>query len=176
MELLDLCPLETWIELEDAIYERSRFNPAIYDTQGIRIHRNHRWPNRLCPEIKAVPKGQSFICAVAHMNLANMARQNRQPVIEECDAGLLKLLVPIFVHDTYLGSAGGCGLIFEEGEVDTFLVNKIAGLDEDRVEKLAAEVPSITLQQGQALAEFIQERVDRIVADFLAHENRGSGR
>lgn len=176
MDLLDLCPLETWTALEDEIYRRSQLNPAVYNTEGIRIQPNHRWPNRLCPEIKAVPKGQSFICAVAHMNLANMARQDRRPVIEECDAGMVKLVVPIFVQDTFLGAAGGCGRVFEEGEVDTFLVNKVTGLEEDRVEELAGGVPSITMEKAQELAAFIQGRVDRIVGDYLARARAGSGR
>jgi ligand-binding sensor protein len=76
MELVDLCPLETWAALEDEIYERSGLNPAVYDIAGVRINPRPRWPNRLCPEIKANPKGQSFICATAHMNMANQARQS----------------------------------------------------------------------------------------------------
>lgn len=174
MELLDLCSLETWSVLEDDIFKRSQLNPAVYNTDGIRIQQNHRWPNRLCPEIKATPKGQSFICATAHMNLANMAKQSRRPVIEECDAGLVKLVVPIFVNDTFLGAAGGCGRIFDEGEVDTFLVNKMTGLEEERVERLAEGVPSISMQKAQELADFIQQRIARIVDDYLARTQKGS--
>ncbi|MFO7715404.1 PocR ligand-binding domain-containing protein [Desulfosarcina sp.] len=173
MELLDLCPLETWTTLEDEIYSTSQLNPAVYNTKGIRIHRSHRWPNRLCPEIKSIPKGQSFICATAHMNLANTAKNTRRPVIEECDAGMVKLLVPVIVDDTYLGSVGGCGKIFEGGEVDTYLVNKITGMEEDKVEALAGEVPSITMEHARELADFIQGRIGGIVSAFL---DRGRGR
>ena len=176
MELLDLCPLETWTALEDEIYSASQLNPAVYNTKGIRIHRNHRWPNRLCPEIKAIPKGQSFICATAHMNLANMAKNSRRPVIEECDAGMVKLLAPVIVDDAYLGSVGGCGKILEGGEVDTYLVNKITDMEEDKVEALAAEVPSITMEHAQELADFIQGRIDEIVGAFLDRERNRSGR
>lgn len=175
MELTDICALETWAALENEIYERSGLNPAVYNTQGIRINSNHRWPNRLCPEIKAVPKGQSFICATAHMNLANMARDSRQPVIEECDAGMVKLVVPIFVNGTYLGTAGGCGMILDGGEVDTFLVNKITDLEEETIEQLSEGMPAIAMQAAQALAEFVQQRIDGIVSDYMAHQDNRSG-
>lgn len=168
MELLDVCPLETWVSLENDIYERSGLNASVYDTAGIRINAGHRWPNRLCPEIKATSKGQSFICATAHMNIAIMAKESQAPVIEECDAGMLKLVVPIFVQDQFIGSAGGCGLLLDQGEVDSFLVNKITEIDEERVESLAQGIPALTMEKAQALAQFIQGRIEAIIQDCAA--------
>jgi ligand-binding sensor protein len=57
------------------------------------------------------------------MNYAGMARQSKTPVIGECDVGFLKLVVPVFVNDEFLGSIGACGLLLEDSEVDTFIVN-----------------------------------------------------
>lgn len=174
MELTDLCPLETWASLENEIFERSGLNSAVYNIHGIRISANPRWPNRLCPEIKASPKGQSFICATAHMNLANMAKTSRQPVIEECDAGMVKLVVPIFYDSTFLGAAGGCGLILDAGAVDTFLVNKIIGMEEERIEQLSEGIPSLAMQAAQTLAAVIQERIDGIIARYQTHHGQRS--
>ena len=56
---------------------------------------------RVCEYIKANDKGQSFICAVAHMNIAREAMETRTTVIEECDAGLVKLVNPVFVGDDF---------------------------------------------------------------------------
>lgn len=166
MELLDLCPIETWNALEDEIRGRSGLNAAIFNVKGIRIIPTAQWPNRLCPEIKANPKGQSFICATAHMNIANQARQDREPVIEECDAGMIKIVVPIFVEDTFVGAVSGCGLLLDDGEVDTFLVNKITDIEEDRLEELSDGMGAVTMAEAQALSLFIQERIEVIVADY----------
>lgn len=163
MELLDLCPLETWKALEEEIRDRSGLNAAVFNTKGIRIIPPQKWPNRLCPEIKADPKGQSFICATAHMNLANQARDSREPVIEECDAGMLKLVVPIYVEDEFIGAVSGCGLLLDDGEADTFLVNKITGIQEERVEELAAGMAALSLNDAMQLCRFIQERVEAVV-------------
>ena len=73
MELTDLLPLEKWAELETEIHARSGLESNVFNTDGIRITDNKVWVNRLCPAIKATDKGQAFICAVAHMNLAAMA-------------------------------------------------------------------------------------------------------
>jgi len=163
MELLDLCPLETWKAFEEEIRERSGLNAAVFDTKGVRIIPPVKWPNRLCPEIKADPKGQSFICATAHMNLANQARQSREPVIEECDAGMLKLVVPIYVKDEFVGAVSGCGLLLDDGEADAFLVNKITGMPEERVEELAEGTGALSMNEAEALCRLIQERVQDIV-------------
>jgi hypothetical protein len=78
---------------------------------------------------------------------------------------MLKLVVPIFVQDQFIGSAGGCGLLLDQGGVDSFLVNKITEIDEERVESLAQGIPALTREQAQELAQFIQRRIDAIVQD-----------
>lgn len=168
MKLVDILPLEQWEILEQEIQEMSGLNASVFNIDGIRITKNQKWPNSLCPEVKANPKGQSFICAVAHMNLANEAMQTRGSIIEECDAGLLKLLVPIFVGEQFLGAVGACGLLLDEGEVDTFLVNKITGIQEERLESLAQDVPSITRAKAEELNEFVRARVAKIISDYQA--------
>ncbi|MFC1817043.1 PocR ligand-binding domain-containing protein [Thermodesulfobacteriota bacterium] len=163
MNLIEIAPLEKWIELEKDIYQRSGLDVNVFDIQGHRISDFKNWANRLCPEIKAVDKGQSFICAPAHMNIAIQAMRSKQPAIEECDAGLLKMVVPIFIEEEFIGAVGACGLLLDDGAVDSFLVNKITGIDEDRVVDLSRGIPSITTQKAKALSNYITERLSRIV-------------
>ncbi len=138
----------------------------MFDTKGIRISDYKQWANRLCPAIKATDKGQSFICAVAHMNIAAQAMQTKKTVIEECDAGLVKLVVPIFANDEFIGAVGVCGVLLDDGEIDSFLINKITEIDEDEVESLSDDIKSITTDRAEAMGKYIQERIDRITGDF----------
>ena len=108
MNPMDILPVEKWIELEMEINKRSNLNASVFDANGIRITDFKKWANRLCPVVKANEKGQSYICAVAHQNAANLAEKTRDAAIIECDAGLVKVVVPIFVNDEFLGVAGGC--------------------------------------------------------------------
>lgn len=171
MELLDLCPLETWQSLEDEIRKRSGLNAAVFNIEGIRIIPTEHWPNRLCPEIKANSKGQSFICATAHMNIALLAKDAAAPVIEECDAGLIKLVVPIFVGEEFVGAVSGCGMLLDDGEADTFLVHKITDMDESYLEELSADLPAISMEKAQELGRFIQGQIERIVAEYQENQN-----
>ncbi|MFZ0614387.1 MAG: PocR ligand-binding domain-containing protein [Desulfobacterales bacterium] len=166
MKPIDILPLEEWIALEKDLHNRYGVDVNVFDTSGVRISDFKAWVNRLCPAIKATDKGQSFICAVAHMNIAVQAMQTRQAAIEECDAGLVKIVVPIFVDEEFVGAVGACGLLLEEGEIDTFLIDKTTGIDEETAQNLAADVATISTAAAESLAEDMTRRVAAIVSDY----------
>jgi ligand-binding sensor protein len=163
MELTDIAPLKRWIELEKEIHQKSGLDVNVFNTVGYRISKFKEWANRLCPEIKATDKGQSFICAPAHMNIATLAMRSKRPVIEECDAGMIKLVVPIFVRDEFVGAVGACGFLLDDGEVDSFLVNKMTDIDEDTVVHLSEGIPSIAAKSAEALGKYIIQQVEKII-------------
>ena len=169
MKLTDIAPLDKWLELEQKINERTGLNASVFNVDGVRITNFKKWANKLCPVIKADEKGQNYICAVAHQNIAAQAERSHQPVIAECDAGLMKMVVPIFVNREFLGVAGGCGYISENGEVDTFMVNKTIGLAEEKLKNLSDDIPVMTPDQAQSHTAFIQNEVDQILN---AYENK----
>jgi len=165
VELTDLLPLEKWTQIENEIHEHSGLESNVFNTDGIRITDNKVWVNRLCPAIKATDKGQSFICAVAHMNLANQAKDEKRPVIEACDAGLMKIVVPIFVDGNYIGAVGACGLLPAGGEVDAFLVNKMTDIDEANIEALCEDLAVIEKNSAEEVAQFIWEKIEAVVSE-----------
>lgn len=166
MKLTDLLPLEKWKELEKEITRKSGLDANVFDIDGIRITDYKNWANRLCPAIKATDKGQSYICAVAHMNLASQARQTGKSLVEECDAGLIKIIVPVMVEDEFLGAFGACGLLLDNGEVDPFLVNMTTGIDEEEIEKLSDDIDSISYDTSKSIVAFIEKKIHGIIQDL----------
>jgi len=166
MELTDLLPLEKWKELEKEITRTSGLDANIFNIDGIRITDYKNWANKLCPAIKATDKGQSYICAVAHMNLSAQAKQTQKSLVEECDAGLVKIIVPIFVKDEFWGAVGACGFLLDNGEVDPFLVNMTTGIDEEEVEKLSVDIETISTEKAGAIVSYIEEEISKIVGKF----------
>ena len=166
MELTDLLPLENWKELEKEITRRSGLDANIFNIDGIRITDYKNWANRLCPAIKATDKGQSYICAVAHMNLSIQAKQTQKSLVEECDAGLVKIIVPIFMKDEFFGAVGACGFLLDDGEVDSFLVNMTTGIDEEDIERLASDIGTISTERAGTVVSYIEEEISRIISKF----------
>ncbi len=166
MKLTDILPVEKWLELEKDIHERSGLASNVFNVEGIRVTDYKVWVNRLCPVVKAHDSGQSFICAVAHMNIADMAKNSKETVIEECDAGFLKLVVPIFVEGEFLGAVGACGLLLDDGDVDSFMVNRTIDIGEEKIEELLDDIKRISSEDVEALGEYITERIRKITDDF----------
>ena len=166
MKLTDIAPLNKWLALERKINERSGLNASVFNVDGVRITDFKKWANKLCPLIKGNENGQNAICAVAHQNIAAQAQRTRKPVIAEGDAGLMKLVVPIFINGDLLGIAGGCGYVLGNGEVDTFMVNKTIGLAEEKLANLSDDIPVMTPEQAQAHTEFIQSEIKQILKEF----------
>ena len=170
MELTDILPIDQWVDFEKEIVRRTGLDSNVFDTSGVRISDFRKWANRLCPAIKATDRGQSFICAVAHMNLAIIAQNTGKSVIEECDAGILKMVVPIFVDDAFVGAIGACGLLLDDGEVDTFMVHKTIYMNETQIESLAEDIGSIAMRKVEAVRDYIETRLDEIVQNHKREE------
>lgn len=168
MKLTDIMPINDWIELEKEIFEKSGLNPTIYDTEGVSITQTTTWVNKLCPEIKGIAKGQTFICSAAHQNIAGIAEQTKEASIDECDAGLLKIVVPIYVDDKFLGAAGGCGLMLDDSEVEEYLVNMTTGIEEEKIAELSKSVNPITQEKAEDVADFIKEKLASIIEKYKA--------
>jgi len=166
MNLSDLMPLAKWEDIEREINQKYGLDANFFNLDGIRITSFREWANRLCPTIKATDKGQSFICAVAHMSVAAEAKHDRAPKIEECDGGLLKIVVPIFVDDEFVGAFGACGFILDDGEVDTFLINKVTEIPEEELGSLSEGIRTISRETAEALVSDVQEKINAIISEY----------
>ncbi len=168
MELTDIMPLENWVEIEKEINRRSGFNAAVYDAQGMRITDFKKWANKLCPSIRETQQGLQSICSVAHQNVAARVLKTRATVIDECDAGLMKFAVPIFVDGEFLGVAGGCGKLRGEGKVDAYLVHRTAELDEKSIEDLARDIETIGEGRLTSVIDYVEREVAAIIHEYRA--------
>lgn len=165
MELKHILSEEEWARFEKEISDRFRLNCTVYNASGVGITGRPNWCNRLCPEIKANKDSLAAICAPGNQNFMSLARQTRKAVIGECDAGMIKIAIPIFMNGEFLGTAGGCGLIPKGGEVETFIVQKTTGLDEDEIAALCKGMGAMTEEETREAAAAIEERISRIVKD-----------
>lgn len=166
MKLIDILPLGKWVELEKDINGKYRLNAGVFDKDGNKITEYTSWGNRLCPVVKGNEKGRSAICAVANQNMLGQAKQTKKSVSEECDAGLVKFVSPIFVGEEFLGIAGGCGRLLDTGEVDSFLINKLAGIDQEEVEALSSDIDKISEDELQRVIRDVEERINEVVSEM----------
>lgn len=159
MKLADILPKEDWARLEQEIYEKSGLMGMVYDTDGFTFTGPKDFVNSLCPAIKSKKESLAAICSIANQNMMAQAEKTGKPVIAECDAGMTRVSVPIFVNGIFMGTAGGCGRKLPDSDIESFLVAKVMGKGEEEVESLAADVGEITEEQAEELAAFILARL-----------------
>jgi ligand-binding sensor protein len=84
-------------------------------------------------------------------------------VIGECDAGLVKIVVPISVDGEFLGAFGGCGRPLEGGEeIDAFYISKVTGIPEAEVAAFGHDIPFIAERETAEVAAFLASRVQDV--------------
>ena len=166
MELTDILSKEEWAVFEKELFDRFQINCTVYNSDGVGVTGKPNWCNRLCPEIKGNKDSLAAICAPGNQNFMAQAKQTRQPVIDECDAGMMKIAVPIFSQDEFLGTAGGCGLLPADGEVETFLIEKTAGLTEMEMAGLCEGIGTMSEDQAEEMAAFIENKI----AEFMQNK------
>ncbi|MBU4191583.1 MAG: PocR ligand-binding domain-containing protein [Pseudodesulfovibrio sp.] len=162
MHLTDLQPKEKWVELQQELHDRFHLNADVMDRDGTRLTGN-TWGNDLCRAIREDAKGHGAICAPAGQVFVHLMQEGRAAFVEECDAGMVRISVPVIKDGELLGSVGGCGLMPEEGEVDEFMVEMSTDMDAETVAGLAKTVPVASEQRVREILEFIEARVAELI-------------
>ncbi|MBC15848.1 putative histidine kinase sensor domain protein [Pseudodesulfovibrio profundus] len=157
MELTDLMPVEDWVALQYELHDRFGLNADVVNSKGQRLAGN-TWGNELCHKLRADSKGYGAICATAGMMFTQMVQEG-QPFVEECDAGMTRISVPIVVDGEHLGALGGCGVVAEDGEVDGFTIGMMSNLSEDDISQTIETVSTVSYENIQEIQDYIESRL-----------------
>ncbi|HOV89861.1 MAG TPA: PocR ligand-binding domain-containing protein [Syntrophorhabdaceae bacterium] len=161
MELTDIFPLEEWKKFADSIYENFGLNGAIYKPDNFRLTKSDKWSNKICPLIQN--SENVIICSSSQKRISKLVINKLDSVIDECDAGFIKFVVPIYVKKDLVGMAGGCGCLMKDSEIDIFFISKILELEEKDAEQLISHVPQISKEELEKAIKFVKEKIDDIL-------------
>ena len=163
MLLTEIASISDWTELENKIRNKTGLEVSVFDTNGMRITDNKIWNNKLCPKIKSIDAGQTHICAVAHNNIAAMAAKRGKNIVEECDAGIIKAVTPIFKENVFIGTVGGCGKMLDDGEIEVEYICRTIQCDEQEIEDLGKSVKIMTEAAAAEAVKYMADEVEKIL-------------
>lgn len=161
MELTDIMPVEEWKALQVELSEKFGLNADVVDKEGKKLA-GVTWGNDLCKTLREDKKGFSSICATAGSMFTQLA-QSGEPYVEECDAIMMRISIPVKKDGELLGAVGGCGLVSDEEEVDEFTVGMMSDLKEEQIEELAKTVKVVSEDRVKEIQDYIQGRIDGVV-------------
>ncbi len=158
MELIDIMSLERWKSLADQIHEKFGFNGTVYKKDNYVLVKSEEWANKVCPAIKS---GDSvFVCSSAQLRLSKIAQEKKECVVDECDAGFVKFLMPLYIDNEFAGMIGGCGCLAENTEIDVFYISKL--LKKEDITDILSSTKHIPKDKLREAIQFVQKQAREI--------------
>ncbi|MBW1836371.1 MAG: PocR ligand-binding domain-containing protein [Deltaproteobacteria bacterium] len=164
MGVYDIRSPEEWQKILDDVCQASGMPAALVDAKSVVLQSSgKRCP--LCAKIRSINESLSFICAQTQQFMVETSRTSRRPVIDACEAGMLKFLIPLFLDGEFTGSVTVCGCSFPGEEIEVFGISQVTKMKEDEIISLVKQVPEI--EQAK-----VDEIVDRL---FQKLKSEGHG-
>lgn len=160
MELIDYIPEEGLKALQQELHDLFELNADIMDADGKRLFGN-TMSNDLCRAIRDDEKGFGGICVPAGAMFAMMMKDG-EPFYEECDAGMMRVSVPVVVEDEVIGAIGGCGLVAPDGEADGFTIGMMSGVEEAVATAMAEKIEPVAEGRVEEIFAYIQKRIGEL--------------
>jgi len=141
MNIMNIKTPANWNDILYRFFRETGMTASLMDGQGnILLSQGERFP--LCKAIRAHQEALTYICSQTNAVMFALAQKTMQPIIDVCEGGLLRVVVPLVHQGSVLGQVNACGLAPEDEEVDSFLLARQLEITEDEVRQLARSTPA----------------------------------
>lgn len=131
---------EEWESILDRFSRDVNMTACLIDGKGNPLLcRLDRYP--LCRAVRGNQEATTFICSQTHLAMQAVVKKTLRPEIDVCEAGLLRVVVPLVRDGELIGQIAACGLASKQEELDAFVVARQLDISEERVKQLAQSTP-----------------------------------
>lgn len=148
MELLTYCEPAKWQGILEKLGFSSKLVVSLTDAKGGILLTSSNARNPLCNSIRNKPEALKFICSQTNTAMTQQVHATREPVIETCEAGMLRIAIPVIYENEIVGQITGCGVMEAPEEIDAFYLSKQIDITEENVSELMQQ---ITISSKQSL-------------------------
>ncbi|MBW2263365.1 MAG: PocR ligand-binding domain-containing protein, partial [Deltaproteobacteria bacterium] len=148
-----------WDSLLGDLADESLMRVMLTDREG-GVLKTHGKRNELCERIREDRNCLTAVCSQTNVVMLEAARTTLLPVVEECEAGMLRLVIPVVRGGILRFQVTACGRLAHGAEVETFLLSKLLDMEEDDVTHLARSVTLVARRYVQKLGERFRERLN----------------
>ena len=152
MDVYDIKSEEEWQKILDDICRELGVPATIFDEKN-KVLQLSGERNELCRRIREDNEGFTFICGQSQQYMAEQARTTKKPVVDACEAGMAKFVIPLWHNGQWVGSLGACGACLSGEEIEEFMIQKNAKINEKTIEMIKNDVPKLDRPQFQEFVE-----------------------
>jgi ligand-binding sensor protein len=150
---------EKWQDLLDEIYETTGMPAAVFNPDKMAMQ-SHGERNALCRAIRNNGDAQSAICAQTQNYMSTQVEKTRKPMIDACEAGMIKSVIPLFYQGDFVGTLTMCGCCTADEEIEDFMIQKSAGLDDEELDGLKKDVQPVDKKKFSAITHELFETLN----------------
>lgn len=152
MNVYDIKNESEWNAVLDALYEEVGMAASLTDPVGKMLQvRGDRYP--LCAAIRANEQSLTFVCSQTNTVMLAEVKVTLEPTVDECEVGLIRLVVPLVREGELVGQITACGSIADPEDADVFLLSKQLNVDEQEAQRLLEKTPGLSVDRAQEAAE-----------------------
>jgi ligand-binding sensor protein len=161
MTPLDILTKNEWEEILDGFARKTGMTTCLGDEKGNPIQcKADRYP--LCVAIRGNQESLTFICSQAATTMSAVIRKTIKPELDYCQAGLMRVAVPIVRNGETVGQIFACGVASEEEEIDASSLSKQLGISEDEVREAAKATPVGSEEEIESAAAELFHQVNAV--------------
>jgi len=160
MSVYDIKSKEEWQKILDDVCEESGMPAALVDKKSVVLQVSGE-RNPLCSEIRSNNESLAFICGQTQQFMVKKAKSTQKPVIDACEAGMIKFLIPLFLDTDFIGSITVCGSCAPGEEIETFAIAKSTKMNEKEIMPLVKKVPEVDQEKVTGVALRRSYRIQR---------------
>ena len=146
-----------WHLFEKSLHDHFGVNAVTLDRSGARkTAENIVWANSLCALIKAHPDGAKKICNRLLEILIQAVKTKKAYAMDECAAGMNKIVFPIIQNEEVNGFINICGRPFSNTDrIYTDYIQKTIHADAEEIQKLLPTVTPIDPRTIKKMKHFV---------------------
>ena len=174
MKLLDVFSVEEWDKLLGVFKTTIGIAPITIDAAGNSVT-SPCFTCEACRLIKSTSEGAKR-CKEGHIKMVAEAKESRKALVRFCHAKFLKVTIPIFNGDEFLGITGGCNILPQDSNVEDSFYMQLAreiGVDGDELAREARKAKKVSntiiKMQTQTLMMRIGSRMLQLERTRAAH-------
>jgi len=160
MSVYDIKSKEEWQKILDDLCEESGMPTALVDKKSVVLQVSGE-RNPLCLKIRSNNESLAFICGQTQQFMVKKAKSTQKPVIDPCEAGMLKLLIPLFLDNEFVGSITVCGSCAPGEEIEIFAIAQSTKMNEDEIRPLVKQVAEVDQEQVTGVAQRLFQEIQK---------------
>lgn len=152
MNVYDIKSESEWNAVLDALYEEVGMAASLTDPVGKMLQiSGDRYP--LCEAIRADEQSLTFVCSQTNTVMLAEVKQTLKPMVDECEVGLLRMVVPLVHEGELVGQITACGRVGDPEDADVFLLSKQLKVEEQEAQRLLEQTPVLSVDEAREAAE-----------------------